>query len=716
MNYLYEIGTLHTNGSFAVTDQWNEFRTYDGAMRYQGDDMDGEQTRFDGGLNMGGTFAVGQTVTNSASLYLDGIYRKDVSINVQLLGIETVTLLAGTFEDCLHLRFSPDNGNPDDQVWDEWRSITLGIVKMKGISGRGSDRLRELEWYHAPVTGIFAATAYGHFNIRDGVDGFNEPDSLTLSVSTVGGSNHTIRVTGDGGEFTAPVVQTGEQEGAVLRNLSPLDFDGWNIPEIYYLADGGNRVFAFRGQEDADLYDLSIMGSALSDAASVTVDDFVGTWAMKGFSNDNLKNPAEVFSPMAFNLTVSKVDATHLTASIEGMDIPLVISGQTAMLQSGPVSLLGSRVVHFQMSTDGAGVSLFMGTTERADNTDASAFIGLGSVVSLPVIRAALFPTAGGLVVSWNAVDGYACDVFWTSNLTNTFQSIAAGLFYPQDSYTDTVHSATSVGYYRVSAAKGSSAPAGMVLIPAGTNSGTVPESGAYSLTVTNSFYMDATEVTKAQWDSVYSWAITNGYSFRNSGLGKGTDHPVHTVNWYDCVKWCNARSEKDGKTPCYTVSGSSYKTGESAPDCNFDANGYRLPTNDEWEYAARGGQFGNRFPWGDTITHSEANYWSYWSDGEPYYFYDENSASGYHPDYYDFFEGGPPYTSPAASFASNGYGLYDMSGNVCEWCWDAIYSSHRYFRGGSWFHHAYYARCDFAYWNYPYSAYDYYGFRAVCR
>jgi formylglycine-generating enzyme required for sulfatase activity len=223
---------------------------------------------------------------------------------------------------------------------------------------------------------------------------------------------------------------------------------------------------------------------------------------------------------------------------------------------------------------------------------------------------------------------------------------------------------------------------------------------------------MDSTEVTKAQWDEVYGWAINNGYSFDNSGSGKASNHPVHTVNWYDCVKWCNARSQKDGRTPCYTVGGNVYKTGQSSPTCNFSANGYRLPTRDEWEYAARGGLRSKRFPWGDTITHNRANYRSYWSDGVPYYSYDLNSYEGYHPNYDD---GGYPYTSPVGSFSSNGYGLYDMSGNLWEWS-NTTYGSLRYIRGGSWDYNADYLRCSREYWNYPNTSFSFIGFRSVCR
>ena len=239
---------------------------------------------------------------------------------------------------------------------------------------------------------------------------------------------------------------------------------------------------------------------------------------------------------------------------------------------------------------------------------------------------------------------------------------------------------------------------AGMVQIPAGVNTGTDPDFGAYSLTNEAAFYMDATEVTKAKWDEVHTWAVTNSYSFDNAGSGKASNHPVHTVNWYDCVKWCNARSEMEGKTPCYNLSTWS---------CDFKANGYRLPTSTEWEYAARGGLQSKRFPWGDTITHSEANYYSYSS-----YSYDTSPTRGYHPLYDD---SGSPYTSPAGNCSSNGYGLYDMSGNVWEWC-NTPSGSDRCFRGGGWSALASFARCGLE--NCPSLALESYGigFRVVRR
>jgi formylglycine-generating enzyme required for sulfatase activity len=203
--------------------------------------------------------------------------------------------------------------------------------------------------------------------------------------------------------------------------------------------------------------------------------------------------------------------------------------------------------------------------------------------------------------------------------------------------------------------------------------------------------------VTKSKWDEVANWAAANGYDINAAAAsGKAANHPAYFVTWYECVKWCNARSQKEGLTPCYTVGGATYKTGASAPTCNWSANGYRLPTEAEWEKAARGGASGRRFPWSDTdtIQHSRANYYS-----SNAFSYDTSPTRGFHPTYND---GTTPYTSPVGSFAANGYGLYDMAGNVYEWCWDwyseSYYSSspgsnpggpasgsNRGFRGGSW-------------------------------
>ena len=218
-----------------------------------------------------------------------------------------------------------------------------------------------------------------------------------------------------------------------------------------------------------------------------------------------------------------------------------------------------------------------------------------------------------------------------------------------------------------------SAAPTGFALIPQGAftmgdslDNDIVIATPTRTVTL-DAFYMGKYKVTKAEWDEVRTWGLSNGYTDLAEGSGKASNHPVQTVSWYNVVKWCNARSQKEGLTPVYytnNVQTTIYKKGSvdlTDAQVKWSANGYRLPTEAEWEKAARGGLSGKRFPWGDTISHSQANYYASSS-----YAYDLSGAvNGYHPAYVT------NYTSPVGIFAPNGYGLYDMAGNVWDWVWD---------------------------------------------
>ena len=198
-------------------------------------------------------------------------------------------------------------------------------------------------------------------------------------------------------------------------------------------------------------------------------------------------------------------------------------------------------------------------------------------------------------------------------------------------------------------------------------------------------------------------------FTVRTKGGRSMADDPMVRVTWYGAAVYCNWRSEQEGREPCYNL---------STWECDFGKRGYRLPTEAQWEYTARGGLSGKRFPWGDTITHSQANYYSSSS-----YSYDTSPTRGFHPTWKS---GAEPYTSPVGSFPPNGYDLHDMAGNVWEWCNDwylgTYYSSgphinptgpptgsSRMLRGGTWRGDA--SVCRVAYRNYNDPSYRHYSY-----
>ena len=207
-------------------------------------------------------------------------------------------------------------------------------------------------------------------------------------------------------------------------------------------------------------------------------------------------------------------------------------------------------------------------------------------------------------------------------------------------------------------------------------------------------YLMMKTEVTQKQWQTVmekkFSWF-------------KGNNFPVERVSWIDAVVFCNRLSEKEGLKPCYSYKGNSnvekwkflkeelrdwsdneWKKFYKSLACNFKSNGYRLPTLEEWQYAARGGE---NYKYSGSDILDEVGWYAGNSRGE---------------------------THPVAQKKANGYGLYDMSGNVLEWCWDSFNSVGRYICGGCWNGLASYCEVGNKDWDDAYGVDYNLGFRVV--
>ncbi|MGP1587752.1 MAG: formylglycine-generating enzyme family protein [Treponemataceae bacterium] len=236
--------------------------------------------------------------------------------------------------------------------------------------------------------------------------------------------------------------------------------------------------------------------------------------------------------------------------------------------------------------------------------------------------------------------------------------------------------------------------------------------------TFVNPYQLNKFETTYALWYNIVQKAIFMGYEFENPGQegsagrrGKapteyGKLMPVVAINWRDAVVWCNALSEIEGLTPCYEYDGLPVKDATDAAKldlviCNKNANGYRLPTEAEWEYAAR-----------------KTNSLS--------------TARGDYPSGYEDFSGmeecninSDGTNEVATSCKKNAAGLYDMTGNVLEFCndWFSEYSEEtnikfgkeRVCRGGSWSKYTPFCAAGDRYAYDPSEAYNYIGFR-LCR
>lgn len=214
----------------------------------------------------------------------------------------------------------------------------------------------------------------------------------------------------------------------------------------------------------------------------------------------------------------------------------------------------------------------------------------------------------------------------------------------------------------------GEPVPDGFILVKAGSFAmGPAPgEKASYpheyqsEVTLSRDYLMAKFELTVAEWNQVQAWAAEHGYTDLPL-IVDSEDRLPAVMTWYQAVKWCNARSEMDGLTPVYRVNGAVYRTGDHAPEWDRMADGYRLPTEAEWEYATRAGTT-TAFYTGDLVEDSLVQEPSPGTPVDP-----NLDRAGWH-----VINSGRMLHTPGLK-EPNAWGFYDQHGNVEEWCWDRV-------------------------------------------